>query len=65
MLFSDEQIEAFANSFSKDLLNGVIKKRDLPNQETLYYKSIEPGDLEWVLSANPKSKLFKSLQKTH
>ena len=59
MLYSDEQIEAYADSFIKDLLDGVIKKRDVPNKDILYYKTIEREDLEWVLSANPRSRLFK------
>ena len=65
MLYSDEQIEAFANSFINDLSKGAIKKKDAPNEETLYHKSIEQDDLEWVLSANPQAKLFKVLPKTY
>ena len=64
MLYSDEQIEDFADSFIQDLSNGVIKKKDVPNEETLYHKSIEKEDMEWVLSANPQSKLFRVLPKT-
>lgn len=63
MLYSDEQIEAAANSLQENFLK--IKKRDVPNAEALYYKSIERVDLEWVLSANPQSKLFKPSSKTH
>jgi hypothetical protein len=61
MLYSDEQIKASKLSFKEDFLKGKLKKRDIPNDEPLYHKSIEQEDLEWVLSADPQSKLFKDL----
>jgi len=65
MIYSDEQIEIFENSFREEFSNGTILKKVSPNQEELYYKSIEQEDLEWVISANPKSKLFKVITKTN
>ena len=61
MLYNDEQIEDFANSFRKNFSSGTIKKKDSPNQEVLYCKAMEQEDLEWVFSANPQSKLFKTI----
>ena len=65
LLYSDEQIESFANSFAKDLESGEMKKKDSPNQEALYCASVEQEDLEWVLSANPQAKLFKTAMKSN